>query len=357
MLKAIDKSLPEEARFASLRQAYASHPRVALRLAVALALDLNALGAFQPVIAQLVGDSLRLKDVDKFSTLSLVLAHPDLALVFGEDVIQKKELIPDEDIIWLLKQLASRNDINVRPIANIAVERKVLSPLRTVFLETIRDRGDLPPDILTALIRAAAGVLRSEDVGAFGRWYDISAESILLAVCALEEDPSVALEAFDTLAGKSLTVEPSASLVQWVRKSYWDDRGSFARVVGMLGNLKLLSDEEVVSAFESFDKAVRDSDLLDILLETNHPLIVKYVVDRYSELLGLGTLLNLLSNREPGIRIAAVRALKNFNDIGALKIILDHYENEKDESVRQVYKETFWVIRQREESGKSEMHL
>ncbi len=351
LLRATNTSVPMEARFAALRQAYTINQHVALRLAVAMALDLKALDQFQPLLAQLVGDSMSFKDAKDYSSLSLILAHPDLALIFGEDIIQARGDIPSRDILWLLKILAKRNDINVRAVASLGVERKVLSPVKEFFLTKIRDRADLPPDVTRALIRASAGILDKEDVKSFGRWYDVDAEKILLALLVDVQKEELQREIFDTLVGKSLTLEPSTSLINWVRQNYWEDRTDFAEVVGVLGNIDKLSDEEVAKAFTTFDAAARDSDLLDILLETRHPVVVRMVVSKYNELLGLGTLLNLLDFPEKSVRITAVRSLREFNDIGALKLIIDYYDKEKDEDVRKVYQDTFWVIKKREEEG------
>jgi HEAT repeat protein len=66
--------------------------------------------------------------------------------------------------------------------------------------------------------------------------------------------------------------------------------------------------------------------------------------------LGLGGLINLLTDSDKDIRIAAVRALKGYNDIGALKFIIDNFEREKDPEVREAYRENFWVIKEREGS-------
>jgi len=347
MLKVLDVALPEDVRFSLLRQAYASEPLVALRLAVALAVDLDRLESFQPLIAQLVGDSLRISESDQYSTLALILAHNDLSLVFGEDIVQRRDQIPDDDLIWLLRVLAERNDVNVRAIANMAVERGVLSSVRQVFLSMVRDRADLPVDVLRTLIRAAAGVLTTEDLASIGRWYDIASEKVLLAVLADSYGDSILREAFDLLAGKSLTVQPSGDLTEWVKKNHWDRRAEFAPIVGILGNLEYVSEDQIVGAFEVLDTIGRDTELLEILLDANQPVVVKQILDRFSDMLGLGVLLNLLSHTDPEVRTTAVRSLRGFNDIGALKIIIDHYEREKDPKVREVYEDTFWVIRQR----------
>jgi len=349
VLKSLDTTLPIDARSRYLREAYVVNPEMVLRLAVALALDTDKLDEYQPVLTQMIGDAMRLEDAGRYSAISLVLANPDLALVFGEDVIQKRSRIPDADLLWLLRILADRNDIHVRAIASLAVERGILPPLRAQFLQVIRDRADLPPDVLHSLLRAAGGALKSEDIGAFGRWFDLDAEKILLAICADATDSDVQIEAFDTLAGRTLSIEPSASLVDWIRKNYWSKRGDFVTAVGVLGNLDKVDKETLQRLFVSMDRFVRDSDLIELLLASNNPEVVKAVLNRYASQINRTSLLRLLDNPEKEIRLVAVRALKGENDVGVLKIIIDHYENEQDPEVRQIYKDTYWVIRQRQE--------
>ncbi len=348
VLRSLDTTLPIEARSTFLRQAYASEPAMVMKLAVAIALDLDALEQYQPVIAQLVGDSLQMEDATQYSSYALVLAQPELAVVFGEDVIQKKEKIPSNDLLWILKILVERNDINVRAVASLAVERGVLNSIRSQFLQLVRDRADLPPDVLSSLLRAAGGALRSSDIGSFGRWYDMEAERVLLAILADAEDRTVLLDAFDTLAGRSLTIEPSASLLSWVRKNYWDQRADFAKAVGVMGNLDKIEPEAVKQIFQSFDKFARDSDIIQLLLRTSNPAVINGVLEKYSDQVSTSGLLNLLAHQDKGVRIAAIHALKKSNDLGALKIIVDHYEKEKDPEVRKIYEDTFWMIKNRQ---------
>lgn len=349
VLRSLDTTLPIDAQKTLLRQTYASEPRLALRLAAALALDSGKFDEYQPVVGQLVGDSMGWQDAGEHAALALILAHEELAMLFGDDIVQRREQIPDKDVLWLLKILAGRNDLNVRAIANLAIERSVLAPLPARFLSLVRDRADLPPDVLSTLVRAAAGVIRQEDINVLGRWYDIDAERVLLGVCAQGAPTDVLRDAFDTLAGKSLTIEPSAALVDWVRRNHWDNRIQFARTAGVLGFIDSISDEELAAAFDSLDLYVKDPDLLDILLESKNSRISRVVVTRYAADLGLGGLINLLKDGDKQVRTAAIKALKDFNDIGALKFILDAYEKERDPDVRQAYRENFWVIKQREE--------
>lgn len=348
VLRLLDPMVPVDASAGLLRQTYAADPTFALKLGAALAIDTGRLDEYQPVLGQLVGDALKIEDPTPRAALSLILASEPLALLFSDDVIQRREQIPDADIVWLLKVLADRNDSNLRAIANLAIERSTLPPIPTTFLTLVRDRPELPVETLSALIRAAAGTLRSEDVGAFGRWYDVDAERVLLSLCALDMVPELLQEIFDTLAGKSLTIEPSAALVEWVRRNAWDNRLVFARPIGILGNVEAFSEADLEGALVALERASAGSDLVDVLLEATHPRIARLVVKRYAGKLGLGGLINLLGNPDKEVRLTAIRALKDYNDIGALKFIIDAYERERDPEVRAVYRDNFWVIAQRE---------
>lgn len=346
ILKVLDHSLPLDERQALLRQGYAGDPAFILRLTTALAFDSGELKDYQPILSQLIGDALDMKDSQQYSALGLILAHPQLATIFGEDIVQKREQLSDQDVVWVLHVLAERNDINTRAVANLALERGILSPLRCVFLQLVRDKAGLPGDVLSALIRAAGGSVSKEDISSFGRWYDVDAERILLAIMADTKDPSLLLEAFDILAGKSVTIEPSATLVNWVRVHYWQQRASFAHVIGVLGSLDAVSMQEVEESFSAFDSYVKKSDLIRILLETKRPVVDQLVLKRYGDLVELGDKLNLLKSSDKAVRMAAIRSIHT-NHIGALKFIIDAYEDETDPDVRALYKEQFDIIRER----------
>ena len=350
LLRSLNNSLPQERRDAAIREAYASDPKVTLRLAAALALDSGKVDSFQPILSQLVGDSLGMQDAKEHSTLALILAHQELAMVFGDDVVQRRSELPDVDVVWLLKLLGDRNDLNVRAFANLAVERGALSPLRRMFLSVVRDRDDLPSDILNALVKASAGSLSLEDVGAFGRWYDTDSERLLLAICAEASDPDVLVEAFDIVAGKSLSAESSAALIDWVRRSQWDKRGTFVRAIGILSNADSVSAEQIREAVAAFDPYIKDRRIIAIFMEMNNPVVSRAMVEKHGRQLPLNILLNLLSHQDRETRILAIQALKDsgVQELGALKMIVDRYEQEKDESIRQIYRDSFWMIKERQ---------
>jgi hypothetical protein len=116
----------------------------------------------------------------------------------------------------------------------------------------------------------------------------------------------------------------------------------------VLANIPRIPDEEVRTAIQTFDAFARDGVLIDILLESDQALVITTVLEHYRDLLSTGARIELLQHPAPEVRLAAINALKDTNDIGALKLIIDAFEMEREEQVRQRYKEVFWVIRNRE---------
>lgn len=349
-LRVIDSAQAQEAKNKGLKQIYASNPKLALRLAAALALDGKSSEEFQPILSQLLTDYALNPELAGRAAISLMLFEPELALVYGDDLIQRRDQIPDKDTLWVLKILAERNDQSVRAVANLALEKNLLPPLKRIFVELARDRSELPADVLRALARSAAGTPTPADVGTFGRWYDVQSERVLFAIMADSSDKAVLLEAFDIASGKSLTTEPSAALVAWIRRNQWDNRAEFAQCVGILGSIESLGPEAIAPCFPIIDKYSKDRKFLDMFLESKNPVLVRALVARYSGKIGIAGLMNLLSHPDEAVRITAVTSLKDVNEIAILKLILERYEEEKSPAVRQAYRDNFWMIKGRDDN-------
>ena len=131
ILRAVNPSLSLEERFALLRQAYPAAPPTVLRLTAALAFDMEDLDGFQPILAQLVGDSLQIDDADTLSAVALLFIHEDLAVVFGDAILQNRSKMKDADLTRVLSILAEREDPNIRAVANLALERNVFPSMST----------------------------------------------------------------------------------------------------------------------------------------------------------------------------------------------------------------------------------
>lgn len=351
LLRSLDVTAPLEGRQRYLRQAYVTSPAAVLRFTAGLGFDTKKLDEFQPLLAQLVGDNLRLDDADKHSAYALVLADPVLSPIYADDVIQNLSLLPDADVPWLLEILAARKDVNIKPIANVAIDRNLLSPIRRIFAQLLRDRDNLSPAVSLALVNAVAGATGVSDVGRFGEWYDMDSERVLFAIMADSSDPVILVEAFDTVAGKSLSIQPSANLVDRVRQKTWARRVDVANGIGVLSSPDSFTPEQLDQALSQFDTYVRtDPQYLDIFFNSPNLEIVKAVVKRWAPDLGPGRLIQLLGNPEKSTRLLAIDRLKEYNHAQLLKVIIEYYDREKDPEVIAAYKSAFWFIKERDKT-------
>ncbi len=348
VLKTLDPSMPRDDRNALLKEAYPTDPRAILRLIGALAIDLGKPDDFQALLASLLQDPLDAQDLKTRSTLSMILAYSELSLVFGEDAMLLKDKIPDGDVLWLLGIMAERGDAQLKTLATMAGERNLLPPLRQIFLEPLIAKADLPVDVSASLIKGTAGTLKKDDVTRFGRWYHPDVEKVLLAVCADRYDREVIVEAFEILAGKNPVLPPTAELINWVRKDYWEQRGDFAHAIGILGTLSVATAEEVEPAMAIFSKFLGDQRFMSALLATNSPVIIKLMLDKaqYSARLLKDPfeLLKLAEFPDKEIRKKAVELAGKRNDMLIIKRLMELYEVEKDPEVRKVYESNPWIL-------------
>jgi hypothetical protein len=349
-LKALDVTVPFDVRAGFLRELYPSNQRIILRIVAAFALDTQQYQEYQALLAPLVGDASALEDATKRSTLALILYQPELNLAFGDDAIQQLSHLPDQDVLWLLTVFAERNDVNVRALAQQALERSLLSPLRAWFASVIKEREHLSPDIVLSLVRASAGKVGKDDIGSLSAWYDETSERALLAICADTYPEDLLLEAFDVLAGKSLSLEPAKALIAWIRKQRWDDRQLFVRAVGVFGSLSVVGEEQAVEVLANLKQELSNTPIVRILINTQQTELVRLLAQRQSDILGLGTLLMLLSYPDIETKKAALFALRDTKELGALQIVLEAYKREKDPELRELYKQYFWAVRRQEES-------
>lgn len=349
ILQSLDSTLPIEARSAKLRAAYVSNPELSLRLAAALALDSSDMSLYQPILSQLVGDSAKLDDAKSRSALALIMFDARLSGAFGDDIVQRLTDLPGSDIPWLLGILASREDPSIRALAQSAIDKKILDPARQAFLEILINRGDIPSDVVLALVHGAENRVTNDDIGALGRWYDIASGEVLMLILASNDDQTILDESFDVLAGKSISSPAAVKFIAWIRSKHFNERGRLGSVIGGLNNIGSLSKNEAEAVLRKVEPYLKDKDLVGVLAEVDSPEIQAVLVRNYPETLGFAGLLNVLSTAPKEIRIDAVHALKAYNDVGALKLIIDKYERESDPDVRRAYKDTFWMIQERED--------
>lgn len=339
VLRLLDPGIPRNIQEDFLKEVYANNKEFGLALATAIFLD-NL--SDEALLKNLIGDSLQGIEQRNLSTFALILAHPQLSPEFGEDVIQKREALSDSDILELIRILSIRADPIIRPIAHAALERGLVDKRRMPLLELVRDRVDLPVHILQTLSFAS---LEDSDISNLGGWKDRDLERVLLTICGAFSDKSKLKMALDFLGAMTVTAEPANSLLRWIRDKAWDQRANFGALIGALSAPDRFTKAQLDDAFKTIEPYFNDKKLVTILIQSESAALI--MIRKYPNLIGIPKALSLLRNPDPEVRIGAIDVLKGTNDLGAMKLIINAFEGEKDASVKDKYRSTFWFIKDR----------
>lgn len=349
ILRACDVSLPLDARRFALSKAYAKDSVLALRLAAALAYDDKDPDKFTPVLRQLLSAELKRSDLDDKSLGALLLSHRALGAVFHQDAAELIKGLTTTDLAWSLLLLAENDSPLLYDVAVEILERKVVPPFQAIFLEALvgSDRFSVPRPVKITLVRGTRGDLTKEDVAVLGRWWGPSSERVLLAICALAEDPDVAVEAFDTVAARSLSDEPARSLVGWVKSRLWERRKKVVKAVGVLSHSTIATPEQIDFAFDALMPYSSSGAIVNIIISSEKSQLISAVLGRLAGAIPSDELVPLLRHDNRVVRISAVKALKGRNELGVLQAIFRAYERESDPEIQELYRKIHWVTRDR----------
>lgn len=351
-LRAADPTLPIEARLAFLQRAAESDKEALIDMISAVVIDTRAEGA--EAYKQLLISSIRQArnlDVDAgLSILGVICIPTDTAARYGAQIFARLPELSDKDLYSLLDAFVLRKDERSSSLANEIVRRNLVSPVRAIFLSAINfQSGTVSNASQLALAHAAEGTLKEDDFAALGAWYAPTSEKVLLALVADLADPATSLKVFDILAARSLTTEPAATLIPWIRNNRWEQRSRYARLVSLLGVSDVLptgTDDEIEGLIRA---NVDDGKFVEVFLGCAPPRFLQFILDNYPAKVPLNVSFDLLLHSDKNIRMKVLPLLQSVNDLKAMKLLLERYEAETDPDVRNKYKDTFWFIRQRKD--------
>lgn len=353
-LRACDVARPLESRHEALKEAYGLDSETSTQLAAALSLDERE-DHFAPLFRLFLTEQNPGMSFEGKGAGALIVANPRLSDFFANELADLVPKFSDSDLTWILEQLSRSDNQTALAVAKELMQRKAVPPFQGEFLRALIENGrthGVDP-LGRALIRGALGKIERDDIFQFGRWMSLEAEPVLLAACATAPTPELSVEAFDILAGKTISREPGASLIRWVKSQYWDYRKKIAKAVGILGLVEIASDQDIDYAMGELMPFIQGGALFRVLVQTNEDRLIKSALERMGEITSGEDLLNLLGHRSKAVRMEAIQALKGRNELSVLQGILQAYSREKDDEVRQLYQQIHWVTRDRDAGGKA----
>jgi hypothetical protein len=348
-LRLLDPALPVGVRIELLEGAKVFDRQFVVGLAAALSLDLQQVESFRPVFETAAAISFGVDPtaLQGRSVGSLMMAIPEISNLFAEQIGDKRSLVSDTDILWLLPELTRRQLPGIKRLAGQVIARKLVSDSARVFLEVLSRKSSIPARVQISLVNCALAQADKSDVVSFAGWYDSDAEKSLWALILTSEDKEVGARGYDALAAKPLLSPGISELYDYVRAEYHSERAVVGRVVAALALESVLSDEVFAGAIDGLDRLPKGKDLVKIVLKGPSTRAVREVIKRYDALIDRSQLLDLLKKPDPLVRAVAIEALSSSNDIGVLKILADSYAEEIDPTVRAVYEKRISTIRER----------
>lgn len=347
LLKAIDVAYPTTDRVAALTEAYEKYPKLVIRITAALVLDLRDVEQFRALLARMARDVMKIDDADQHSSLALMLLLPEVNSIFIDDISLSMSKVPDEDLKWVLIELAKRGNAQLSRVADIVVSRRIAPPPFSTFLEVLRRKTTIPHSVMLALVNGAFGMLSEQDGSALSQWYDQDAVPALAAAIFTSQSEGIKRAAFESLITKPTPNRTIGRVVEFARVNYQQEMGRVADLVSALALEDRSGDLDLDTKLRDLETLPKGRELIGLLLSSESPRVISSLVRLYGDTIPSTDYLTLLAHRDKAVRLLAVENLREVNDIGALKILLDSYGEETDGDVKAAYEKYIAVVKER----------
>ena len=347
LLRCLDVAYPDVERQAVLREQYPKFPKLIMRFTAALALDLAKPEQFKELLAMMAQETEQVTDGSARSSLTLMMLLPDVNTIFLDDIASSVSLIPDEDLKWVLGELAKRGNPQMPRVADIALSRKLIIPPFTSFLEVLRRKTMIPQPVMVALVHGALGQLSTQDGSVLSNWLDQDSFPALAATILTTSDSAIKQTALEAMLTKPTPNRTIQKLIDFGKTNYREDVGRLADIISALALEEQLGNLDLDRKFSGIDALPKGREILAIMLLSESNRVVMSLIKNYPNAITSAAYLDLLTHREKGIRILAVENLRTSNDIVVLKIILDSYNAETDGDVKAAYEKHLSVIKER----------
>jgi hypothetical protein len=300
-------------------------------------LDSGDTVSFHDLFVRRAEEQLSLEKAAQRSDIALMLLLPDVHDLFSEDIMEKADEVPVEDVKVLLSEMAKRERSGIATVAQIARRRGVAEGPGVVFLSELQRGAALEPRVRAALVSGVLGTLSSEDVEVFSQWYAPGSARALEAGIIMTQDAQVSDKAFAALRSKPL--------------GYGDDSERYAPLVAGLALRETLGSDGIKRGLDIVETAPSNRLLAQQIVRKAPSDVISLALPRLHDLLEPTDLTDLLQHPDKSVRLQAIPYLSSVNDVLVLKLIRQAFEQEQDGDVRKAYEENISVIREQMQGG------
>ena len=346
-VRALDPMQPSHVRRELLNGAYEKAPQFAVTLAASLALDGGDASAFHDLFVRCAEDQVSLDNVAQMSDMALMLVLPDVHDLFSEDIMERADQIPVEDVKALLSAMAQRERSGIVTVAQIARRRGVTEGPGVVFLAELQRGAALEPRVRAALVSGVLDTLSMQDVEALSEWYAPGSARALEAGIVMTQDAEVSERAFAALRSKPLGDGYVSGVMEFVQATYGEESERYGPLVAGLALRETLGASGIKRGLDLVEAAPSNRLLAQQVLRKAPADVLYLALPRLRGLVEPTDLTDLLLHPDKAVRLLVIPYLSSVNDILLLKLIQQAYDQEQDADVRKVYENSISVIQER----------
>lgn len=345
MLQALDLDNSLRDTTEALLEAGVAAPTAALKIAAALFLDLGTPKDLSRLVSELAVASTNSSKYQGRAAPAVILAHPALAGLYAEEALQELPKLPRGDLTWLLAETDQENHSQQRSILRVVLNQENLDPVEKALLSLLSNPQSIPGPTKAAIIGALRGDLSPDDAIALSFWKSQRAYQAMVVICATSNSDGVVEQVFRLLATDDPTgIARRDTLFGWAIRAQGSDRANLMRGLCALNAHPHLPDEVIQATLSVFDRFFKDSDFQELVIQEGNPVLGKRMLERHGSRIDPETLLGLLEADDPALRISAIKALKETNELSVLREIKSFFRQERDGRVRDAYLENFELI-------------
>ena len=342
-LRALDRTAPNPERAKSFSRIAQADLATAIKLASALLIDGGGQDKDRRILSFLVtgvGDD---KDFLTRPPSLLLLSFRVGRDHYVNNINDSIDSLNTEELLWLLSRLARRGDdrqMISKVLARLNSRIDITEGQRKI-LELALGSGDVPDHVRLAAIRLSGGGVKDEDIAALGGWSDIRAGQILLLLTQQQIAADKFRAIVDVLRGKEIESEPSSSILEAVGELTDEQQNIGAKAAGYFFDVASKNRVPDIVDVPLATKAFEIPGVVAAIVKSDCVPCIHIVLNLAPDKLSSAKLFSLLSNPAPEIRSKVLNLLARYSDVGAVNLLRQNFEKEKEEKVRKVYSELF----------------
>ncbi|MCS6893498.1 MAG: hypothetical protein NZO16_02880, partial [Deltaproteobacteria bacterium] len=330
-----DASLPSDDLVNLINRISEFDQRAAKLLGVGILLDIKRNETKQAVLSGVF-------KTETSDLTALVISDVDLLVEFG-DLVADFSSVSTERLLNLVKDLYSWGfeDKGIRIVREL--RSRDLDYRKKIVLSLFEIPS--PTNMKFFLANLLAGELNLE---LLSNWRDQNLTKLALVASFFTQKREDREKLWGIITQAPSAEKSVAEGVKIVRSKFNDRQIEFIDLIAFIQFNSLYPVVDGVEILKKYSEEIKkDKDLMTLIFNLPNENLVTAAFSVFKNNLSIAQLLLFLSHSSPEIRIEAIEYLTHVKDLGALKIILDHYYREKDPRVKKTYEEKIWVVRER----------